>query len=238
MQSNGKAGKFPPSTDGKVPHGSFAKTKFTDAGVAMSMDYHIMTLAGHEIPLAHSTNGRKAVRNFLLFVLPILMLAGVGLIAAHWIPLRYAASADLMIHMQQPGDAVQRYYASQNLILKAPSLLEPIALSAGSSVEDLSQYLSVDFPKGSDIMRVRYQNVDPQQALTILRKILAAYEIVVAPIELNEGAVHQVVSAPAPLKNAVFPQPSQFAAIGAAIGLIFSMMAFAFLRLSQPPNPR
>jgi capsular polysaccharide biosynthesis protein len=220
-----------PDLDG--PAGEFAC-----ADGILSMSYGTMTLAEDEPPAA--VEGLSVGRIWFalaLFILPALSLSVIGGLASLSLPRRYAASTDLIIHMQQPGDAVQRYYASQNLIMKAPSLLEPVSASVHLPYEELSQHVSVDFPKGSNIMRVRYEDTDPQQALAVLQKILAAYESAITPIELDENVIHQVVSAPTLLKDPVFPVPAQFEAIGGAIGLVFSMLVYAILSLLRRPKP-
>lgn len=229
---------YPPTARMRRPRRRSLRIEFGNADSSILMNYGSMNLVnGNTYPITRKSNAGGFLFVLALFILPALSLA---VAAGYWsskLPKRYSASADLIIHMQQPGDAVQRYFASQNLIIKAPSLLEPIATSVNSNYEDFSQYVSIDFPKNSNIMRMRYEDADPEQALTVLRKILVAYESVITPIELNESVIHQVVSAPSVLKDPVFPKLPQFVAIGAAIGFIFSMVVFAMMSLLRRPQP-
>lgn len=170
---------------------------------------------------------RNLMSTLAFLALTTVFLALIGAAAALKIPPRYAATTDIMIHMQQPGDTVVRYHASQSLIIKSPALLRPIAAANQLAYADLADDVSVDFPKGSNVMRVEVRNTDPQLATTILRSVMAAYDKSVAPIELDASASHQVISGPDLVDEPVFPVPSQFAAIGAALGLTLSMAILA-----------
>ena len=194
----------------------------------MAISYGTLSLSVADVHAAipHQLT-RRLYFVLLLLLLPASLLALAGTVVAMRLPPLYAARADVMIHMQQPGDAVLRYYTSQNLIIKAPALLGSIAANAQLSYENLSQQISVDFPKGSNIMRIQVENRDPERAVLLLQQILAAYETAIARVELSESATHEVVSAPTMVHGPVYPVPSQFAAIGAALGLMLSMAAFA-----------
>lgn len=164
------------------------------------------------------------------FMLPVLLCALVAGAASLWLAPRYAARTDMMIHMQQSGDAVLRYFSSQNLVIKNPSVLEPVSRETQLSYETLMRDLSVDFPKGGNVMRIQFIDKDPELALSVVRKVLAEYEKLVVPIELDESVGHQIIAAPYVDASPAFPKPGQFAAIGAALGLIFSMACVALGR--------
>jgi capsular polysaccharide biosynthesis protein len=163
-----------------------------------------------------------------MFPVILCALAGVGV--AFMLTPRFAARADIMIHLQQPGDAVVRYHSSQAVIIKNRSFLAPIARDLQVEPDDMERNLSVDFPKGGDIMRIEYTDPDPSFALDTLKKIVSAWQTAALPVELEESAAHQIVAPPAVLSEPVFPQPLQFAALGAAIGVFVSMANAMFLR--------
>ncbi len=163
-------------------------------------------------------------------VFPVILcgLAGVGV--AFMLTPKFAARVDIMIHLQQPGDAVVRYHSSQAVIIKNRSFLAPIARDMQVEPDDMERNLSVDFPKGGDIMRIEYSDHDPGFALEALKRVVSAWQTATLPVELEESAAHQIVAQPAVLSEPVFPQPLQFAALGAAIGLFLSMANAIFLR--------
>lgn len=197
-------------------------------GPSMVVRHGILPLqATPESPAVQGLNLKRILNFLAVLLVPAVLLAIAGAGIALQIPPRYAAKADVMIHMQQPGDAVLRYFTSQTLIIKSPALLASIAASNQLTYESLSKSVSVDFPKGANIMRVQVSDSQPRLALSMLQGILAAYEKAVAPIELDESASHQIVSGPDMIEIPVFPVPSQFAAIGAALGLILSLAVFA-----------
>lgn len=169
---------------------------------------------------------RMAIRQ--AFPVVFFALAGVGV--AFMLTPKFAARADIMIHLQQPGDAVVRYHSSQTVIIKNRSFLAPIARDLQVKPDDMESSLSVDFPKGGDIMRIEYSDHDPGFALEALKRIVSAWQIAALPVELEESAAHQIVAPPAVLSEPVFPQPLQFAALGAAIGVFLSMANAIFLR--------
>jgi capsular polysaccharide biosynthesis protein len=161
---------------------------------------------------------------------PVILLALAGFGVAFMLAPKFAARADIMIHLQQSGDAVVRYHSSQTVIIKNRSFLAPIAREMQVKPEDMERSLSVDFPKGGDIMRIEYSDHDPGFALEALKRIVLAWQTAALPVELEESAAHQIVASPAVLSEPVFPQPLQFAALGAAIGVFLSMANALFLR--------
>ena len=169
---------------------------------------------------------RLAVRQ--AFPVILCALAGVGV--AFMLTPEFAARVDIMIHMQQPGDAVVRYHSSQAVIIKNRSFLAPIARDLQVEPDDMERSLIVDFPKGGDIMRIEYSDHDPGFALEALKRIVLSWQTAALPVELEESAAHQIVAPPAVLSEPVFPQPLQFAALGAAIGVFLSMANAIFLR--------
>lgn len=161
---------------------------------------------------------------------PVILFAAAGVGVAFMLTPKFAARADIMIHMQQPGDAVVRYHSSQAVIIKNRSLLAPIARDLQVEPEDMERNLTVDFPKGGDIMRIEYSDHDPGFALEALKRVVLSWQTAALPVELEESAAHQIVAPPAVLSEPVFPQPLQFAALGAAIGVFLSLANAIFLR--------
>ena len=164
------------------------------------------------------------------FLIPAIGFAMLGWSASQYVTPQYGASADIMIHMQQPGDAVVRYQSSQSVIIKSNDFLSTIAVTTQVPIETLQDRLSVDFPKGGNVMRLSYEDPDPALAVRILSDVLATWQQSILPIEVEESVAHQVLSAPKVAAEPIFPKPLQFMAAGAAIGLIFSMIWTAFAR--------
>ena len=174
---------------------------------------------------------RDAIRWLALLILPIIVSAVSAYAISKYIPPVYAARTDLILHLQQSGDAVERYLANQAVIIKSPAVLSPVSENSGISMELLDKQLSIEFPKGGSVMRIQVANQNRDIALDLTRKILAQYELVISQSEENESASHQVLSPPALLQRAVAPQSLQLTAIGGAIGLMISLAALGLIRL-------
>ena len=174
---------------------------------------------------------QTAVRWLALLILPIVVCAASAYVISKYIPPVYAARAELILHLLQPGDAVERYLASQAVIIKSPAVLSPVSEKSGISMELLDKQLSVEFPKGGSVMRIQFANQNRDIALDLTRKILTQYELVISQTEENENASHQVLSPPALLQRSVAPKPLQLTAIGGAIGLMISLAALGLIGL-------
>ena len=164
------------------------------------------------------------------FLVPALGFALLGWSISQYMPQKYGASADIMIHMQQAGDAVVRYHSSQPVIIKSEGFLVNVATATQIPVETLEHNLSVEFPKGGNVMRLEYVDRDPSVALEALRAVISNWQQVMIPVELEESVAHQVVVQPRILAEPAFPKPLQFMAAGAAFGLLFSMAWVAIAR--------
>ena len=173
---------------------------------------------------------RAAIRWLALLFVPIVVSAISAFVISQYIPPVYAARTDLVLHLQQSGDAVERYLANQVVIIKSRAVLGPVSEKTGITTEQLDKQLSVEFPKNGSVMRIQYANQSREIALDLTSKILAQFEYVINQNEIDENASHQVISPPALLEKPVRPQPLQMAAIGGAIGLIISLMALALVR--------
>ena len=184
-------------------------------------------------PVATSVRRKElqtALRWLALLLLPIVACAASAYVMSKFIPPVYAARADLVLHLQQSGDAVERYLANQAVIIKSPAVLGPVSEKTGITTEQLDKQLSVEFPKNGSVMRIQYANQSREIALDLTSKILAQFELVINQNEIDENASHQVISPPALLEKPVRPQPLQMAAIGGAIGLVISLIALALVR--------
>ena len=181
-------------------------------------------------PSVQKNDIRAAIRWLALLILPIIVSAISALVISQYTPPVYGARTDLILHLQQSGDAVERYLANQAVIIKSPAVLGPVSEKAGISTEQLDKQLSVEFPKSGSVMRIQYTNQSRELALDLIRKILAQFELVISQNEIDENASHQVISPPALLEKPVRPQHLQMAAIGGAIGLVISLIALALVR--------
>lgn len=173
---------------------------------------------------------QTALRWLAFLLLPIVVCAASAYVMSKYIPPVYAARTDLVLHLQQSGDAVERYLANQAVIIKSPAVLGPVSEKTGITTEQLDKQLSVEFPKNGSVMRIQYANQSREIALDLTSKILAQFELVIVQNEIDENASHQVISPPALLEKPVRPQPLQMAAIGGAIGLVISLIALALIR--------
>jgi capsular polysaccharide biosynthesis protein len=104
---------------------------------------------------------RAGIRWLALLIAPIIVSAISALAISLYLPPVYAARTDLVLHLQQTGDAAVRYLANQAVIIKSPAVLGPVAEKTGITSERLDKQLSVEFPKGGSVMRIQYENQNP-----------------------------------------------------------------------------
>jgi len=182
---------------------------------------------------ARGNDLRGILRWLAVLFLPMIFCAASAFSISHFVPPVYAARTEVILHLQQSGDAVVRYLASQAVIMRSPALLGAVAIKSGLDIEQVDNNLTVEFPKSGNVMRIQYRDRNRDRALDLTQKILTQYEYVIGPIEGDESASHQVISPPALLEKPVAPQPLQLAALGGAIGLIISLVTLGWIRQSQ-----
>jgi len=122
------------------------------------------------------------LRRVLLVVLAI-ALVGVGAAAGREVagrmPILYAAHADVLYPLvqEQPTGFLRqdRNLSTQEVLLASRTVLDPVAVQFGVSVEDLVDHLSTEVVDESEVIRVQFTDPSRAQARKILLAIVTKY---------------------------------------------------------------
>lgn len=171
-----------------------------------------------------------AIRWIALLAVPVVVASVIGFMSALLLPPKYGARSDLILNMSQSGDAAERYLATQAVVAKSSAVLGPVSVDSGIPEKTLERNFTVEFPKGSAVMRFQYSDGSSTVALGAAKALLKQYLSVLDKTETAESASHQLLTAPALLEEPVWPQPLQLTAIGGVIGLSigFTVLVFAW----------
>jgi capsular polysaccharide biosynthesis protein len=165
-----------------------------------------------------------------LLIAPVVVAAIVAFVGASSLAPAYGARSDVVFHLQQSGDVTERYLATQAVIVRSQTILGPVSHAVGIPIEKLERELSVEFPKGSAVMRLEYADHDGTVALKVVQAIVDRYLAVLSETEGVDKTSHQLLAPPFLLEEPVRPKPMQAAAVAAALGLALSIAAFAFIQ--------
>lgn len=192
-------------------------------------------VAAPEEPKAAAASSRSLAGLAALLVLPALLCAAAAYGAATLLDKVYAARTEILFHMTRPGDQAERFLATQAVVARSRTVLDPVAAELGVPVERIEEDLSVDFPKGSAVMRIEFATHSQTAALDVIRLVTQRYLQALRPIEAAEGASHQILVPPFLLDEPVWPRPLQATALGGLLGLAISAGLLA-LRQQQRPS--
>jgi capsular polysaccharide biosynthesis protein len=168
-----------------------------------------------------------------LLLAPVVVSAIVAFVGASFLAPAYGARSEVVFHLQQSGDVTERYLATQAVIVRSQTILGPVSHALGIPVDTLDRELSVEFPKGSAVMRLEYADHEGSLALKVIQAIIDRYLLVLSETEGVDKTSHQLLAPPFLLDEPVRPKPIQAAAIGAAIGLALAIGAFALVQQSR-----
>jgi uncharacterized protein involved in exopolysaccharide biosynthesis len=90
----------------------------------------------------------------------------------------YGAEIDILF---DPGSdisdaAVERAFATQQVILRSPTVLQPVATANRIPVKDLEESLSIEVVERSNVMRLTVGNKNPTTAVTVAQMIADEYQ--------------------------------------------------------------
>ena len=162
------------------------------------------------------------------YLAPVVVASCAAFFGAHLLPPIYAAQAELVLQLPAGPDIPEQYKATQHVIAISRRVLAPVAASLRVPIEEIARNFSVDYPKDGGVMRLRYSSPDSGAVVDTLNLILDQYLAMADGLEQVSGASHALIEPPFLLEQPISPQPLQAAAIGAVIGLAFSVSAFAF----------
>lgn len=192
-------------------------------------------VAAPQEPPAAAAPRRSPAGFVALLILPALLCAAAAYGGATLLDKVYAARTEILFHLTRPGDQAERFLATQAVVARSRTVLDPVAAELGVPAERIEKELSVDFPKGSAVMRIEFATHSQTAALDVIRLVTQRYLQALRPIEAAEGASHQILVPPFLLDEPVWPRPMQATALGALLGLAISAGVLA-LRQQQRPS--
>jgi uncharacterized protein involved in exopolysaccharide biosynthesis len=137
-----------------------------EAGMAIQFD----DLAMPRVP---------ALRTVGITVAIIMAVFLLGALAFSLVQQRvYGAEVDILF---DPGSdmsdaAVERAFATQQVILRSPTVLQPVATASEIPIKDLERSLSIEIVSRSNVMRLTIANRDRATAVTVAQMIADEYQ--------------------------------------------------------------
>jgi uncharacterized protein involved in exopolysaccharide biosynthesis len=146
----------------------------------------------------------------------------------------WGAEADVLL---SPGGdmsdaAVERAFATQQLILRSPTVLQPVANAAKIPIKDLDESLSIAMVNRSNVLRLTVANPDRATAVNLAQMITDQYRrgFTSGGPQLGQGQLQATVLTRAhPLERPLEPQPLRALAAGAIAGLLIAAAAVAVM---------
>jgi hypothetical protein len=124
----------------------------------------------------------RAFRWPALIVLALLLVgagARAGLEVADRMPTLYAAHADIVYPLvqEQPTGFLRqdRNLSTQEVLITGRSVLDPVAVQFGMTVDDMQDHLSTEVVEESEVIRLQFTDPSRAQARKVLVAIVARY---------------------------------------------------------------
>jgi hypothetical protein len=168
-----------------------------------------------------------------LVVTPMVIAAIVAYIGSAAMPPVYAARSEIVLESLQGVEVPEQYRATQSVMTTGRSVLQPVSVTTGIAIEQLEDNLTVEFPKGSTLMRFQYADLDPTIALSTIGAVLDQYLAVVSQSDSYGLIAHRLLLPPFLLEQPIRPRPLRAAAIGAAVGLALGLGIAAAINLAR-----
>lgn len=148
------------------------------------------------------------------------------------LPPVYGAQAELLLKPRPDlsDGAAERVMLSEEVILKSPAVLGPVATQSGVSLESLQSAVTTSMAGRSNVLRLTVADRDPTRALSLLRAIQREYAAIHA-LNLNVDPAspdrptltYTSLTAPHLLDDPLAPRPLRFLAAGTLVGILVSV---------------
>lgn len=183
----------PPDAAAREPAGEARGSATRPTGSPPTVaDSSPVPLPGDDPPIATdadapATEGTSAtartrapwIRLVTVGVVLVLLGAGAGLGVGALLPKEYAARADVLylLTREQPTGFLRedRNITTQLVMVQSRSVLEPVAVEFGTSVEELTAAVSAEVVDQSEVLRIEVRDGDPVFAQNVLTAIVDGY---------------------------------------------------------------
>jgi capsular polysaccharide biosynthesis protein len=186
-----------------------------------------------EAPVGRSrAPGRRAARRVLAVLAVVTLIVATPALSAAY-SLRqatvYGGSIDVLFSpaADRSDGAAQRQMFTQLVILRSPTVLEPVAPLLGTSVAQLEAAVDAEVVEQSNIVRITVAGSDPASATRAAQAIADEY-VRVAPDTSPGSQVYELHDA-RPLDRPLRPDPVRAASAGAIAGILLGTLAALLL---------
>jgi hypothetical protein len=165
------------------------------------------------------------VQLILLAVAPMVIGSAMAFLVALLSPTLFAARSEIVVNVtSMDWSSAERFLATQLVVVKARSTIEPIAQAKGIPLQDLAEDLNAELIGSSDVIRIEYANPDASLALDVVKAVTAQYLIDLRDYEQVGSGRHRVLMPATLLEEPVSLKPLYAALIGAVVGFAIGVL--------------
>lgn len=178
----------------------------------------------------------------LLCVLVFLACALIPAAVSALLPRTYGGQVEFLLtpRVELSDAAVERALLTEEVILRSPSVLGPVAAQAGLSLESLQSKVTTGLVGQSNVLRLTVADHDQERAVSLADGIQRQYAVMqrstARPTSAGGPAVtYTVLTPPRLLDKPLGPRPLQLLAAGALVGIgVAAVLAVILLRPAIP----
>jgi hypothetical protein len=160
----------------------------------------------------------------ILAMAPILVGSLIAFVVASLSPTLFAARSEIVVNVAtMDWSRAERFLATQLVIAKARTTLEPISVANKIPLRDLQRDVKVELIGSSDVIAIQYANSDPALALDVVKALTAQYLLNLRDYEQVGNDGHRLLMPATQLEDPVSLKPSYAALIGAIVGVAIGM---------------
>jgi uncharacterized protein involved in exopolysaccharide biosynthesis len=168
----------------------------------------------------------------------VLTFAGAALGYSLTRPKVYGAEAEILLtpRPELSDTAVDRAMLTQTLLVRSPTVLQPVAVRAGVPLRRLQDAVTVDMVGRSNILRITAADRDRDRAVLIVDRIVVEYSEIGPTVGRDDTAPVglAILTQARPLDRVLEPQPGQALAAGTLLGLVAAAVVLLLLRRRKP----
>ena len=120
--------------------------------------------------------------------------------------------------------SAERFLATQLVVVKARSTLEPISQTTRIPLRDLEKDLKAELIGSSDVISIQYANSDASLALDVVKAVTAQYLINLRDYEQAGNGRHRILMPATVLDEPVSLEPPYAGLIGAVVGFAIGIL--------------
>ena len=161
----------------------------------------------------------------LLLLAPVLVGSVIAFLAAWLSPTLYAARSEIVLNVaSMDWSRAERFLATQLVVAKARTTLEPISEMTKIPLRDLEKDVKAELIGSSDVVAIQYANSDTAIALEVVKTVTAQYLLSLRDYEQVGNGRHRLLMPATLLEEPVSLKPIYAAFIGAIVGIAIGIL--------------